>query len=103
MRRQREPSREPTRTRPRVADPPSAAIVPFPIAARKDLVRRIVEQMLDRDADTAEQHLRQHLACQERTLFKKQVPPDAVLRELKSLEAAVRAGLWRYVLGGGRG
>jgi Family of unknown function (DUF6074) len=103
MRRQRESLREPTRATLRgVADPPSATILAFPIAARRDLVGRIVEQMLDRDAETAEQHLRQHLACQERTLFKKQIPPEAIVRELKSLEAAVRAGLWRYVLGGGR-
>jgi hypothetical protein len=79
-----------------------ATIVSFPIAARRDLIGRIVEQMLDRDAEAAEQHLRQHIACQERTLFKKQIPAEAIARELKSLEAAVRAGLWRYVLGGGR-
>jgi hypothetical protein len=99
MRRQREPSRASTRTTLRVADPPSATILAFPIAARRDLVDRIVAQMLARSAEDAEECLRQHVMCQERTLFRKRVPPEAIARELEGLRGAVRAGLWRAVFG----
>lgn len=82
------------------AAPSTAFVISFPLAARQDLVRRIVEQMLDRSGPDAEKHLQQHLACQERTLYRKQLSPKAVAHEIKHLEAAVRAGLWRCVLGG---
>lgn len=96
----RNPSRAP---RWQLAEPPAATIVPFPIAARRDLVGRIVQQMLERSPGDAEECLRQHVMCQERTLFRKQVPPEAIARELEGLQGAVRAGLWRAVLGGGYG
>jgi hypothetical protein len=88
-----------SRGRQAVSAPATAHVVSFPLAARLDLIKRIVEQMLDRDGKAAERHLQQHLACQERTLLKKQIPPEAIAREMQGLEAAVRAGLWRYVLG----
>jgi Family of unknown function (DUF6074) len=92
MRRQREPSRESTRATLReVSARPSATILAFPIAARRDLVDRIVAQMLARSASEAEECLRQHVMCQERTLFRKRVPPETIARELERLASRFRA------------
>jgi hypothetical protein len=101
MRRGREPSRSPSRLALRhESAPTTATIVPFPIAARHNLIGRIVQQMLARSAAEAEQLLEQHVSCQERTLYKKQIAPDVIARELESLRGQVRAGLWRAVLCG---
>jgi Family of unknown function (DUF6074) len=76
----------------------SAHVRAFPLKARRDLVVRIAAQMIARPSDLAEQHLQQQLQRQFRVLARKQVSDVDVEREIRALESAIRAELWRQVL-----
>lgn len=76
----------------------SAAIRPFPLARRLDLIMRIAAQMAARSVEQAERYLQQQLRRQGSVLRRKQIPHQEVERQLRELESAVRARLWHAVL-----
>jgi hypothetical protein len=76
----------------------SLQVFPFPPARQHNLVREIVAEMLIRPRQAAETWLQAELLKQRRALHRKGFPKDVVDRECKTLEAAVRRGLWRAVL-----
>src|SRR4051812_37385739 len=61
-------------------------------------VRRHVAYVLTRDAEQGEQHVLRNLRAIRRTLQEMGVDADDADRELRSIEAKVRAELWRQVL-----
>ncbi len=73
-------------------------VVVFPFAYRRGLILRLAEQMAARGPAAAEKYLQQQLQRQISTLHRRQVPDRAVEREIRALESAVRAELWRVVL-----
>jgi hypothetical protein len=76
----------------------ASLILPFPPARRLGLVRKLAAQMLARAPNAAEAHLRQQLQYQYRVLRRKGIADDVARRELRALESAVRAELWRLVM-----
>jgi hypothetical protein len=78
--------------------PKSASLIPFPAARRHAFVRKLAAQMLARAPHTAEAHLRQQLDYQCRVLRRKGIADDVARHDLRALESAVRAELWRLVM-----
>jgi hypothetical protein len=73
-------------------------IVPFPRHRNRRFVRRHAARMAELSPVTAEKHLRHQLSIQVETMLKRGIDPDAVERERRSLETAIRAELWHLVL-----
>ena len=78
--------------------PKSASLIPFPAARRHAFVHKLAAQMLAREPHVAEAHLRQQLEYQCRVLRRKGIAEDVARRELRALDSAVRAELWRLVM-----
>lgn len=74
-------------------------VIPFPLARRDAVVTQLAAQVMKHEAADAERHLGQQLRRQAQMLRGKGVPAAVIECELKSLEAAVRAKLWRWLLG----
>jgi hypothetical protein len=79
--------------------PKSAKMIAFPLGRRHHFVERLAAQIASRSTDAGEAHLLQQLARQREILSRKGVPEKAIERELRSLAAAIRAELWRLLLG----
>ncbi len=77
-----------------------AEILPFPAVRRRDYVHRQAVRMAELSPVAAEKHLRAQLSLQAKTMARKGIAPDAIDRELGTLETAIRVLLWRVVLTG---
>jgi hypothetical protein len=65
------------------------------------LIAAAAETMLRRDSIAAETYLRGRLAAHAETLRRKGISQAAIAADLARYEGAVRAALWRRVLGNG--
>src|SRR4051794_40419146 len=70
----------------------------FPFARRRALISRLANGMASRPMAAAEKYFQQELRRQIRVLHRKHYSDDVVELEVRSLESAVRAELWRLVL-----
>jgi Family of unknown function (DUF6074) len=61
-------------------------------------IRTHVGYVVDMGAERGEQHIVRNLACIRRNLEEMGVDRDVIDREVRSIEAAVRAELWRQIL-----
>lgn len=78
---------------------PKAKVMLLPGRFRgADYVRRHVEFVLSRSAEQGEQHVRRNLKAIRRVLDEMGVDSDDADREVRLIEAKVRAELWRQVL-----
>lgn len=78
--------------------PRRAAFIPFPLARRRALVTKLAAEMAAaRTAELAEKLLRSRIARLGRALRGQHVPEAVIGRELRALELAVRAELWRVL------
>lgn len=75
-----------------------ADVIPYPLANRRDLVRRQAEWFLHQGHRAAEGSLFRLLMVQRDTLLTKGVDPTLVEAEVQALEAAIRAEVWRLTL-----
>ena len=75
-----------------------AEIIPFPLARRVEFVRRQANCALNMKPESGERHILRQVDQQRDILLRKGVSPEFVQRECGSLEAAIRAALWRGVL-----
>jgi hypothetical protein len=75
-----------------------AAIVPFPIARRLDLVVAVAVGMLKRGPDQAERHLEFSAYRLESVLRRRGIDQPVFDREIAAFVSAVRAEVWRRVL-----
>jgi hypothetical protein len=78
-----------------------AEVIPFPVVRRVDFVWRHAARMSELRAKAAENHLASQLKIQRDTMTRKGVDPERIDQELATLEAAIRAELWRLVLSPG--
>jgi hypothetical protein len=76
--------------------------IPFPLARRKTLIVGLAAQMAARPIALAEKHLQQQLRRQADIMRRRGIPVAVIQREVKALELAARAELWRVVLLGPR-
>lgn len=77
--------------------PPGPQVLAFPLARRRDLVKKLAEQMLARPSKEAERHLGFELERHRRILRRRQLTDRVVNAELRAFEGAVRNELWRRV------
>ena len=77
-----------------------AEVLPFPIVRRRDYVRRQAVRMAEVSPAAAEKHLQAQLKLQAKTMARKGIGEDLIVREQQSLETAIRVHLWRLVLTG---
>jgi len=75
-----------------------AEMIPFPLAARRRFIDRQAAVALGMKAESGERHILRTVEQQRAILLRKGVKPATVNRECVSLEAAIRAALWRAVL-----
>lgn len=73
----------------------SANVLPFPLARRLDLIHRQADYALCLKPESAERHIERQLQCQADALSRRGVAPGVIRREILSMEAAIRAAMWR--------
>lgn len=78
-----------------------AEVIPFPLAARRRFIDRQAGVALGMKAESGERHIIRTVQQQREILLRKGVSSESVQRECASLEAALRAALWRAVMTGG--
>jgi hypothetical protein len=76
----------------------SAQLFAFPLSRRRELVRKLAGQMLERSPVEAEKHLASELRRHRRLLTRKQLSEAAVEVQLRALQGAARAELRRLVM-----
>lgn len=79
----------------------TAIVVPFPVTRRRHDVQGVAANMLGMRHDRAEAYLRTFTKRLAADLRAKQVDPKLIAAETASLEASVRAALWRTILSRG--
>jgi hypothetical protein len=75
----------------------TAAVVPFPLARRADLIQRQAEYALCLTTDKAERHIGRQIQRQADVLRRRGVAETIIKREVKGMEAAIRAAMWNVV------
>jgi uncharacterized protein DUF6074 len=76
----------------------SATILAFPLARRRRFVRRQAEVIVSLRPTAGENYLLRQLATQWDALERRGVACVQIEREIKALEQAIRAELWRAIL-----
>jgi Family of unknown function (DUF6074) len=74
------------------------SIVPFPQVRRRRFVARNAIRLAGLSYKTAEKLLAATLRQQTEVMARRGIPAAIVEREIRSLESAIRAELWRQVL-----
>jgi GTP-sensing pleiotropic transcriptional regulator CodY len=72
--------------------------LPFPLDRRHDLVTRLAAQMLARSPSDANKHLVVELERHRRILRRRGFADSVIAAQIRALESAVRAELWRVVI-----
>lgn len=75
----------------------TAAVIPFPIARRLDLVQSVARRMLELPPDRAERHFEFSLERQAKVMRRRGIAQAAINQELTTFAAAVRALVWENV------
>ena len=73
----------------------TAAVLPFPLARRLDLIHRQAEYALCLTPEKAKAHIQRQLQCQADVLLRRGVDVAVIRRELIGMEAAIRSAMWR--------
>lgn len=81
-----------------MADVPNAALIPFPIARRRNLVAAVAAGMLKRAPDQAERHLESSADRQAMVLRRRGIAQTIIDQEIAAFVSAVRAEVWCRVL-----
>lgn len=76
----------------------SGRVIPFPLARRRVFIQRQAAAMARFSHRGAEKHLAEQLRVQRNTLTRRGVSPERIEAELRAMELAIRAELWRVVL-----
>ena len=76
----------------------SAAVLPFPLARRADLVRRQAAWFVEQGHRAAEVNLSRQLDNQRDCLVRKGVSLRTAVAEVRRLESAIRSEVWRLTL-----
>ena len=76
----------------------SAQLFAFPLSRRRELVRKLAAQMLNRSPVEAEKHLASELRRHRRVLARRQLSDAAIKTQLRALESVARSELWRLVM-----
>ncbi len=69
-------------------------VIPFPLARRRDYVRRQADWLAQQSEVAAERNLSRQLAQQRETLLRRGVDHASADAEVAALEKAIRAEIW---------
>jgi hypothetical protein len=75
-----------------------AEIIPFPLARRHAFIQKQANRAAELNADSGERHIQHQIQCQADAMRRKGIDEDLITREMKYMESAVRAALWRTVM-----
>lgn len=84
---------------------PAAEVVPFPYIHRRVFIERQALRAAELNPDAGERHVRYQIQVQIDAMRRRGIGEELILREARCLETAIRAALWRTVMGapgGGR-
>ena len=73
-------------------------IVPFPRSRHRSFVQKHAANIARMGSAAGERYLAQQLEFQREVMRKRGIEPKLAEPQLKALEAAIRAALWRVVL-----
>ncbi|MFK4538008.1 hypothetical protein ABIA00_006191 [Bradyrhizobium ottawaense] len=82
-----------------------AQLIPFPYIHRRAFIERQASRAAELNPDAGERHVRTQIQIQVDAMRRKGISEDLILREVRCMETAIRAALWRTVMdapGGGR-
>jgi hypothetical protein len=77
-----------------------ANVVPFPIARRRAFIAKQAAHAALMNQDAGERYVQHQLKVQADSMRRKGVDAELVERELRCMEAAIRASLQRLLMGG---
>jgi hypothetical protein len=80
----------------------TAAVLPFPLAKRRDMVQRQARRYTELNPDAAERHIEYQVQVQAAAMRRKGIAEDLIERECRSFENAIRELLIRSASGGAR-
>jgi hypothetical protein len=75
-----------------------AEVVPFPRCRDRRYVRKQAAVMASYSHPAAEKFLQTQLDLQTRTMAKRGIAPELIAEQVRALECAIRAELWRIVM-----
>lgn len=75
----------------------TATVVPFPLARRTAMIQRQADYALCLKPEKAEQHIQRQIQTQADLLRRRGVDDGVIVRELASMESAIRAAMWRLM------
>lgn len=80
----------------------TAAILPFPLARRLDMIERQSRYAAELNADAAERFIQRQLKIQRDNMRRRGIDDDPIRRELHCMELEIRARLGWLATGGAR-
>ena len=78
----------------------SAAVLPFPLVRRYDMITRQSRYAAELNPDAAERFIQQQLKIQGDSMRRRGIEEDLIDRELKCMEFEIRSRLNRLAAGG---
>jgi len=87
----------PSKTK-RVRRQKTAEVVPFPSGRRQLFIHKQAERMAGLTPAQADAHLRHQLKVQAQTMRRRAIADEAIGREIKSIESAIKLELWKCIL-----
>lgn len=76
-----------------------AAVVPFPLARRRNFIARQATRASELTGDAAERHIQSQIKIQADAMRRKGISEVFIAREIRSMEFAIRSMLARTVSG----
>jgi uncharacterized protein DUF6074 len=75
----------------------TAVVVPFPLVRRRPFIERQAARVAELNHDAGERHIAYQLEVQAAAMRRKGVNEDLIASELRCMERAIRASLWRLL------
>lgn len=75
-----------------------AEVVPFPIVRRRAFIQRQASRAAELNQHAGERHIQQQVKVQVDAMRRKGIPEDLIALEVKCMETAIRAALWKAVI-----
>lgn len=78
----------------------ACAVVPFPLARRRDMIERQARRYTELNPDAAERHIANQVKIQADAMRRKGIDEALIERECRCFEGAIRALLAKAAAGG---
>ncbi|CAN7313640.1 DUF6074 family protein [Bradyrhizobium sp. LjRoot220] len=75
-----------------------AEIIPFPLVRRQAFILRQAARAAELNQHAGERHIQQQVKCQVDAMRRKGIAEDLIALEVKCMEVAILAALWKAVI-----